>query len=82
MKIEKISSEVQYRGICTNAVTGEEDVLFQTSVSELLCRNRTVEKANMRNALKSSSFQYDTKNIRIQMRIVVSYVSEWCTAED
>lgn len=77
MNMEHISSVTQYRGICRNNVTGEDDELFQTSISELLCRNRTVEKANMLNELKSNSFQYNIETISIQMRIVESYASQW-----
>lgn len=73
--------EIEYRGICKNKVTNEYEQLFVTSISELLCKNRTIEKANESNRWNSDKYQYDIDTVMVQKRSTIKYTSKWVNEE-
>ena len=75
--LAKVNTEIQYRGLVRNLLTNEYDVLFHTVFSEILCYNRTLEKANLGNKFSKKGMIYDVKEIVIQSRVVESYATEW-----
>ena len=40
----KSEEEIEYGAFAKNNITGKEDLLFRTTCSELLCRNRAAEE--------------------------------------
>ena len=80
-KMERIGTETEFRGLCRNKMTGEYEVLFHTFISDVLCRNRTIEKAKLNNEMDCKRFQYDLEDILIQYRDVTTYASGWKTKD-
>lgn len=70
-------TETEFRGLCKNLITGTYDVLFQTFISERLCSDKTIEKAEQLNIFNSKYYCYDKSDMKIQKREVETYVTEW-----
>lgn len=75
--MKHLKTETEFRGLCKNLITGSYDVLFQTFMSEKLCIDRTVEKAEKLNMHGEKDRCYDKGDVVIQSRIVETHVSEW-----
>jgi hypothetical protein len=71
------TTETQYRGLAKNLLTKQYDELFNTNVSELLCNNRTVEAAEIRNNYSNNGIIYDVIDIIVQSRTVETYATDW-----
>lgn len=66
-----VSEAVEYGGFVMNNETSNYDLLFTTFISELLCRNRALERAKQEN--ETNQGRYDLNDILIKTRKVVTY---------
>ena len=57
---------IVYGGFATNKRTGKEELLFETTYSELLCRKRVEEEISKRNLYTESDYDMDSIKIRYQ----------------
>lgn len=70
---------IVYGGFATDKVTGKEELLFETTYSELLCRKRVEEEIHNRNLYAESNFDLDSIKIRCQK--LETTVSPWRESE-
>ena len=70
-KLSRVGEEIQYRALYFNKETGQQEVLFTTTISELLCKNRAKEKILERG---EAFFQ---ERIMIESRKVVTMAGDW-----
>lgn len=69
-----------YGGFATDKVTGKEELLFETTYSELLCRKRVEEEIHNRNLYTESDFNVDSIKIRYQK--LETAVTPWRESEE
>lgn len=72
--------EFQYGGFVFNTETGEEDLLFTTYFSAILCEQRAVAEANNRNAHRGKA--YDLDRVTVRCRKVESAVNPWRDSQE
>lgn len=70
---------IVYGGFATNKRTGKEELLFETTYSELLCRKRVEEEISKRNLYTESD--YDMDSIKIRYQKMETAVSPWRETE-
>ena len=71
---------IVYGGFATDKVTGKEELLFETTYSELLCRKRVEEVIHNRNLYTESDFNVDSIKIRYQK--LETAVTPWRESEE
>lgn len=71
---------IVYGGFATDKVTGKEELLFETTYSELLCRKRVEEEIHNRNLYTESDFNVDSIKIRYQK--LETAVTPWRESEE
>lgn len=71
---------ILYGGFMTDRKTGNEDLLFETMCSEILCRERAKENALNFNKHTNSDYNMDT--LRICYRKVETAINPWRSTED
>ena len=64
----------EYGAFAQNMLTGSMDLLFTTEISELLCKNRALEKIREKNA---AGMNYDESTLVIRYKNVVVCRSGW-----
>lgn len=75
--------EFQYGGFVFNTETGEEELLFTTYFSAILCEHRAVEEANNRNNRKAHCGKvYDTARVTVRCRKIESAVNPWRDSQE
>ena len=71
---------IVYGGFATDKATGKEELLFETTYSELLCRERVEEKIHNRNLYTESDFDLDSIKIRYQK--LETAINPWRDSEE
>lgn len=66
------SAEVEYGGFAKRMDTGEYELIFKTTWSELLCKNRTLESIRL-----YSPGIYDPASVTVRKRNLMIFRGEW-----
>ena len=72
--------EIEYGGFVKDRKTGKTDLIFLTPIGQLICRNRTIEKAKLSN--KHYGTDYDLSTIHVRCRKVETTFNPWRNSEE
>ena len=75
MKKENGYEEIEYGGFAKDRKTGKTELIFLTKIGELICRNRTIEKAKYRN--QHCGANYDLTSVQIRYRKIETSINPW-----
>lgn len=80
MKKENGYEEIEYGGFVKDRKTGKLDLMFLTPIGQLICRNRTIEKAQLSN--EHYDTDYDLTTVQVRCRKVETAVNPWRDSEE
>ena len=80
MKKENGYEEIEYGGFVKDRKTGKLDLMFLTPIGQLICRNRTIEKAQLSN--EHYDTDYDLTTVQVRFRKVETAVNPWRDSEE
>ncbi len=80
MKKENGYEEIEYGGFVKDRKTGKLDLMFLTPIGQLICRNRTIEKAQLSN--EHYNTDYDLTTVQVRCRKVETAVNPWRDSEE
>lgn len=72
--------EIEYGGFVKDHKTGKTDLMFLTTISQLICLNRTIEKAKLSN--EHYGTDYDLTTVQVRCRKVETAVNPWRDSEE
>lgn len=72
--------EIEYGGFVKDHKTGKTDLMFLTTISQLICLNRTIEKAKLSN--EHYGTDYDLTTVQVRCRKVETAVNPWRDTEE
>ncbi len=80
MKKENGYEEIEYGGFVKDRKTGKLDLMFLTPIGQLICHNRTIEKAQLSN--EHYDTDYDLTTVQVRCRKVETAVNPWRDSEE